>query len=39
LTRTGAFPIPLVLMLFVGVLLVTALVVFVERGQSKILVK
>jgi preprotein translocase subunit SecY len=38
LTRTGAFPIPLVLMLFVGVLLVTALVVFVERGQRKILV-
>jgi preprotein translocase subunit SecY len=37
LTRTGAFPIPLVLMLFVGVLLVTALVVFVERGQRKIL--
>jgi preprotein translocase subunit SecY len=38
LTRTGAFPIPLVLLLFVGVLLVTALVVFVERGQRKILV-
>jgi preprotein translocase subunit SecY len=38
LTRTGAFSIPLVLMLFVGVLLVTALVVFVERGQRKILV-
>jgi len=38
LTRTGAFSIPLVLVLFVGVLLVTALVVFVERGQRKILV-
>jgi preprotein translocase subunit SecY len=38
LTRTGAFSIPLVLLLFVGVLLVTALVVFVERGQRKILV-
>ena len=38
LTRTGAFSIPLVLMLFVPVILVTALVVFVERGQRKILV-
>jgi preprotein translocase subunit SecY len=38
LTRTGAFSIPLVLMLFLGALLVTALVVFVERGQRKILV-
>lgn len=38
LTRTGAFSIPLVLMLFMAVLLVTALVVFVERGQRKILV-
>jgi preprotein translocase subunit SecY len=38
LTRTGAFSIPLVMLLFVGVLLVTALVVFVERGQRKILV-
>jgi preprotein translocase subunit SecY len=38
LTRTGAFSIPLVLMLFVGALLITALVVFVERGQRKILV-
>ena len=38
LTRTGAFSIPLVLLLFVGVILVTALVVFVERGQRKILV-
>ncbi len=38
LTRTGAFSIPLVLLLFIGALLVTALVVFVERGQRKILV-
>lgn len=38
LTRTGAFSIPLVLMLFVGALLVTAFVVFMERGQRKILV-
>lgn len=38
LTRTGAFSIPLVLLLFVGALLVTALVVFVERGQRKVLV-
>lgn len=38
LTRTGAFSIPLVLMLFIGAILVTALVVFVERGQRKILV-
>jgi preprotein translocase subunit SecY len=38
LTRTGAFSIPLVLLLFLGALLVTALVVFVERGQRKILV-
>jgi preprotein translocase subunit SecY len=38
LTRTGAFSIPLVLLLFIGVILVTALVVFVERGQRKILV-
>ena len=38
LARTGAFSIPLVLLLFVAVLLVTALVVFVERGQRKILV-
>lgn len=38
LTRTGAFSIPLVLLLFVAALLVTALVVFVERGQRKILV-
>ncbi|MDP2431869.1 MAG: preprotein translocase subunit SecY [Pseudomonadota bacterium] len=38
LSRTGAFSIPMVLVLFVGALLVTALVVFVERGQRKILV-
>lgn len=38
LTRTGAFSIPLVLLLFTGALLITALVVFVERGQRKILV-
>jgi len=38
LTQTGAFSIPLVLLLFIGALLVTALVVFVERGQRKILV-
>lgn len=36
LARTGTFSIPLVLMLFVGALLVTALVVFMERGQRKI---
>ncbi|HSO06268.1 MAG TPA: preprotein translocase subunit SecY [Pelomicrobium sp.] len=38
LARTGAFSIPLVLVLLVGALAVTALVVFVERGQRKILV-
>jgi preprotein translocase subunit SecY len=38
LTRTGAFSIPLVLLLFVGAIGVTAFVVFVERGQRKILV-
>ena len=38
LTRTGAFSIPLVLMLFVGAILVTGFVVFMERGQRKILV-
>jgi len=36
LTRTGAFSIPLVLMLFVGAIAVTGFVVFVERGQRKI---
>jgi preprotein translocase subunit SecY len=38
LAKTGAFSIPLVIFLFVAVLLVTALVVFVERGQRKITV-
>lgn len=38
LARTGAFSIPLVLVLFFGAIAVTALVVFVERGQRKILV-
>ena len=38
LARTGAFSIPLVLLLFIGAILVTAFVVFVERGQRKITV-
>jgi preprotein translocase subunit SecY len=38
LVRTGAFSIPLALMIFVGVVLITYLVVFVERGQRKIVV-
>ncbi|MCE5182019.1 MAG: preprotein translocase subunit SecY [Betaproteobacteria bacterium] len=38
LARTGTFSIPLVLVLFVGSFAVTAFVVFVERGQRKILV-
>jgi preprotein translocase subunit SecY len=38
LASTGAFSIPLVVFLFVMVILVTALVVFVERGQRKITV-
>ncbi len=38
LTRTGAFSIPLVLALFVAAVVVTGFVVFVERGQRKILV-
>jgi preprotein translocase subunit SecY len=38
LARTGAFSIPLVLFLFFGAIAVTAFVVFVERGQRKILV-
>lgn len=38
MARTGAFSIPLVLFLVVAVVAVTALVVFVERGQRKILV-
>ncbi|MGZ8155607.1 MAG: preprotein translocase subunit SecY [Burkholderiales bacterium] len=38
LARTGAFSIPVVLFIFATVLLVTAFVCFVERGQRKILV-
>lgn len=38
LTSTGAFSIPVVILLFVAVVAVTGLVVFVERGQRKILV-
>jgi preprotein translocase subunit SecY len=38
LARTGAFSVPLVLFLFFGAIAVTALVVFVERGQRKVLV-
>jgi len=38
LARTGAFSIPLVLFLFAAAVLVTGFVVFVERGQRKILV-
>jgi preprotein translocase subunit SecY len=38
LTRTGSYSIPLVLFLFATAILVTAFVVFVERGQRKILV-
>ncbi len=38
MARTGAFSIPLVLFLFVAAILVTAFVVFVERGQRKITV-
>lgn len=38
MARTGAFSIPLVLFLFVAAILITALVVFVERGQRKVLV-
>ncbi len=38
LARTGAFSILLVMFLFVGAIAVTYLVVFVERGQRKILV-
>ncbi|HTO43629.1 MAG TPA: preprotein translocase subunit SecY [Burkholderiales bacterium] len=36
LVRTGAFSIPLVLLLFAGAVLVTAVVVFVESGQRRI---
>ncbi|MBI5436728.1 MAG: preprotein translocase subunit SecY [Nitrosomonadales bacterium] len=38
MASTGAFSIPLVLLLFFGAIAITALVVFVERGQRKILV-
>jgi preprotein translocase subunit SecY len=38
MARAGAFSIPLVLFLFVATILVTAFVVFVERGQRKITV-
>ncbi|ROH87150.1 preprotein translocase subunit SecY [Pseudomethylobacillus aquaticus] len=38
LAKTGAFSIPLVLFLFIAAILVTAFVVFVERGQRKITV-
>jgi len=38
LARTGAFSIPLVVFLFIAAILVTAFVVFVERGQRKITV-
>jgi preprotein translocase subunit SecY len=38
MARTGAFSIPLVLFLLIGAFAITALVVFVERGQRKILV-
>ncbi|MGO8754411.1 MAG: preprotein translocase subunit SecY [Gallionellaceae bacterium] len=38
MARTGAFSIPQVLLLFIAAIAVTALVVFVERGQRKILV-
>ena len=36
LVRTGAFQIPTVLILFLGAILVTALVVYVESGQRRI---
>ena len=38
LSRTGAYSIPFVLFLFAAVVVVTWVVVFVERGQRKILV-
>jgi preprotein translocase subunit SecY len=38
LSRTGAYSIPFVLLLFAGVVVVTWVVVFVEKGQRKILV-
>jgi preprotein translocase subunit SecY len=38
LARTGTFSIPLVLVLLAGAVLVTGFVVFVEKGQRKVLV-
>ncbi|MEX0958758.1 MAG: preprotein translocase subunit SecY [Burkholderiales bacterium] len=38
LARTGTFSIPLVLVLLAGAILVTGFVVFVEKGQRKVLV-
>ncbi|MBU3693326.1 MAG: preprotein translocase subunit SecY [Rhodocyclaceae bacterium] len=38
LGRTGSFSIPLIIALFIAVILVTYFVVFVERGQRRILV-
>ncbi len=38
LAKSGAFSIPLVIFLFIAIVFVTALVVFVERGQRKITV-
>ena len=38
LVRTGSFSIPLVMLIFIGVIAITGVVVFVERGQRKILV-
>ena len=38
LVRTGSFSIPLVIAIFVGVIVITGVVVFVERGHRKVLV-
>ena len=38
LVRTGSFSIPLVMLIFIGVIVITGVVVFVERGQRNILV-
>jgi len=38
LAQTGSYSIPLVLLLFAAVIAVTAFVVFIERGQRKLLV-
>ena len=38
LVRTGSFSIPLVMLIFIGVIVITGVVVYVERGQRKILV-